>query len=111
MHKLCKLNRSPLAHAHQDYGFKDSKGREVGYGWTFQLVAVELLPETAKYGYVYYEGDPMEYIGVRAYPTRDGGHYGASRAEIKCQTVEEATAIVAKLMAQALKRDTKKFVK
>jgi len=99
---------SEISRGYQDYGFKDKQGREVGYGWSFHTVTIELLPESATGGYIY-RGGPLSYIAVDAYPTRNGKHYGASGRDVQVQTIDEATACVARRMAQALKRDTKKF--
>jgi len=109
-HRYMKKRYGEATRGHQNYGFKDKQGREVGYGWKISNVTVELLPEGTTGGWIY-GGEPLRHIEVYSYPTRDGRHYGASTRPGRVKTAEEATAFVERRMTRALKRDAKKFVK
>jgi hypothetical protein len=104
-----------------EHGFKDQKGRSVGYAWSITDVKHQPFADAAAYA-AYRQEHPygcgtglfntveeMTYIEVWSNPTRDGNGYGPAFNSIKVATVEEAYKVVAKRIAQAAKRDRKKF--
>jgi len=110
----CTRNQRSFDNGSVDFGFVDQKGRKVGYKWQIlSIVMIELTDEEAK-GRGYYTLDataPREYFEVWSQPTRDGNGYGAAFNRINAVDLTDARKIVTKRIAQACKRDAKKFEK
>jgi hypothetical protein len=107
-----------LSSGEVDFGLRDKQGRAVGYKWQVYQAVFTPIPvdPNAKYGPSGYTDPakwhkpmPHEHITIRAYPTRNGRHYGASGNDLHALTEDEAKKLIAKRVEQARKRDTKKF--
>ena len=107
-----------LSSGETDFGIRDKQGRAVGYKWQVYRAVFTPIPvdPNAKYGPSGYTDPakwptpmPLEHLTIRAYPTRNGKHYGASGNDLHALTQGEADDLISKRVEQARKRDTKKF--
>lgn len=102
---------TPVSNGSVDFGFRDQKGRAVGYRWVINAVKMVAKPEDAMSGYRLEDGMPLEHFEVTTSPTRNGEGYGPAFNRAWAATMETIEIIIAHRTEQARKRDTKKFVK
>ena len=91
-----------------DFGFVDQKGRKCGYSVYFAKVILTEKPG-AMSGYGRPDGLNVEHFTITTTPTRNGRGYGPAFNRFAANTLQEVQAVAAKRMAQARKRDAKKF--
>jgi len=100
---------TPLYSGATHFGFYDKKAAFVGYSWQVFTAVYTPVKEGALSGYILRDGLPREHIMIAANPTRDGKSYGAWTGYLHCLSKAEAEKLIDKRIAQARKRDTKKF--
>lgn len=103
---LCNHVRTPIDSGTVDFDLRDKQQRAVGFAWSITDVkCVPITDPTITYGYT----NGPDFIQVWSSPTRNGRNYGPAFNTKRVASVEEARKVVAKRIANARKRDTKKF--
>jgi hypothetical protein len=112
MTKKCnKVYGEVLDYGSTEHGLADQKGRSVGYKWSIRAIDYVGIPEGQDSYYPREDDAPVHLFELHGCPTRNGKGYGPGFNTKEFLTLEEARQAAVTRVANAFRRDAKKFTK